>query len=177
MIWSRRHALVMSIHLNSRGFAFALFEGPLAPCDWGVIEVRGKHRRQRLLGRIDALLTKYRPDLLVLQDTPRSGTARPHHIRRLNLEVIKAAERHGIPRMSITREKVRRHFSYLGEPTKDAIAMTIARHIPAFERFLPPPRKAWKSEHARMGMFDAAALALTAFALEETGSADSVKFR
>jgi len=43
--------------------------------------------------------------------------------------------------------------------TKDTIAAAIAKHIPAFERFLPPPRKLWKSEDARMGIFDAAALA------------------
>jgi hypothetical protein len=38
-----------------------------------------------------------------------------------------------------------------------------AKHIPAFERHVPPPRKPWMSEDARMGLFDAAALALIFF--------------
>jgi hypothetical protein len=38
----------------------------------------------------------------------------------------------------------------------------IAKHIP-FEQHVPPPRKPWKSEDARMGLFDAAALALVFF--------------
>jgi hypothetical protein len=42
-------------------------------------------------------------------------------------------------------------------------------HIPAFERYVPPPRKPWKSEDARMGIFDAAALALTFFKDEAGG--------
>jgi len=82
------------------------------------------------------------------------------------------AERYSIPLSSISREKVRQHFAYLGEPTKDAIAAAIVKHIPVFERFLPPPRKAWMSEHARMGIFDAAALALTFFYIgRESGGA------
>jgi len=44
-----------------------------------------------------------------------------------------------------------------------SLALVIAQHIPAFERYLPPPRKPWMSEDARMGLFDAAALALTFF--------------
>src|SRR5262249_21331222 len=147
----------------SRGFAFVLFEGPLAPCDWAVVEVRGKHKRERILRRIDLLLVRYRPDFLVLQDTSEAGTPRPHHIRHLNEAVGNLAERHGMPISLFSREKVRQNFSYLGEATKDAIAAAIAKHIPAFERFRPLPRKVWKSEHARMGIFDAAALALTFF--------------
>ena len=41
------------------------------------------------------------------------------------------------------------------------IAETIAKHIPAFDRYLPPPRKPWMSEDPRMAVFDAVALALT----------------
>ena len=47
--------------------------------------------------------------------------------------------------------------------TKDTIAAAIAKHVPDLEYFLPPPRKPWKSEHVLMGLFDAAALALTYF--------------
>jgi hypothetical protein len=39
----------------------------------------------------------------------------------------------------------------------------LERRFFALGRFLPPPRKLWKSEDARMGIFDAAALALTFF--------------
>ena len=42
-------------------------------------------------------------------------------------------------------------------------------HIPAFEAFLPEPRKWWNSEDPRMGLFDAAALALTFFHSSKSG--------
>jgi hypothetical protein len=163
MTWSGRYDLAAAIYLNSRGFAFVLFEGPLAPRDWGVVEVRGKDKRERLLSRIDGLLSRYKPDLLVLQDTSPNGTHRPHRIRRLNETIAERAEEYGFPVLSFSRAEVREHFAYLGSVTKETIAAAIAKHIPAFERFVPPPRKLWKSEDARMGIFDAAALALTFF--------------
>jgi hypothetical protein len=49
---------------------------------------------------------------------------------------------------------------------KQIIAEAIARHVPAFERYVPPPRKPWMSEDARMGLVDAAALGLVFFQRE-----------
>ena len=163
MITPRRHRLVLSIYLNSRGFAFAIFEGQMAPLDWGAVEIRGKDKRARVLLRIGALLSRYMPDVLVLQDMSEHGTRRTHRIRRLNEDIAEHAEAFCIPVVNYSRAQVRRCFQHLGAVTKDSIAAEVAKNIPAFERFLPPPRKIWKSEDARMGIFDAAALALTFF--------------
>jgi len=51
----------------------------------------------------------------------------------------------------------------IGVTNKRQLAEAIAARIPAFERYLPPPRKPWMSEDSRMNLFDAAALALTFF--------------
>jgi hypothetical protein len=159
----RRYNLVASIYLNSRGFAFTIFEGALAPLDWGVVEVRGKEKRQRLLLRAGALISRYVPDVLVLQDTSHNGTQRTHRIRHLNEAIAESAEGYCIPVLSYSRADVYRCFEYLGAVSKDRIAAEISKNIPALERFLPPRRKAWMNEHPRMGIFDAAALVLTFF--------------
>jgi hypothetical protein len=158
-----RYNLVAAIYLNTRGFAFVLFEGMLAPVDWGIVELRGKDRRARTIERVSTLLARYVPDLLVLQDMSRSGSHRSHRIRHLNDDIAEIAERLCIPTVSYSRADVRDCFGYLGVVTKDHIAGDIAKRIPAFERFLPRPRKIWMNEDARMGLFDAAALALTFF--------------
>jgi hypothetical protein len=54
-------------------------------------------------------------------------------------------------------------FASAGLANKQSLAEVIAKYIPAFERHVPPPRKPWMSEDARMGLFDAAALALVFF--------------
>jgi hypothetical protein len=153
----RRHTLVLAIYPNTRGFAFVLFEGPLAPLDWAVVEIRGGRKNQRCLQRVRGLLMNYTPDVLVVQKM--GATRRVKRIRLLNEEIITSAEKLNITWFAFTREEVQETFSHLGVVNKQAIAETLARHIPALERFLPPPRKPWKSEDGRMGLFEAAALA------------------
>ena len=131
--------LITAIYLNSRGFGFALFEGPIAPLDWGTVEIRGKEKREKLLARVDAVFARHRPDVVVLQDTSERGTHRPHRIRRLNETIAVRAESYGVPVRFFTRNDVRRRFAYLQMVSKDAIAAAIAKHIPALGRFLPPP--------------------------------------
>jgi hypothetical protein len=97
----------------------------------------------------------------VLQNTSAGGTPRARRIRVLNEAISVLAETQGIAVSMFTRTDVRRQFSYLDVPTKHQIAVEIAKHVPAFERLLPPIRKPWMSEDNRMGIFDAAALAFS----------------
>jgi Holliday junction resolvasome RuvABC endonuclease subunit len=157
--------LVLGIYPNSRGFAFALFEGQLAPVDWGVIEIRGKRKNRQCLQRIAVMFGRYQPDALVLQDMSEQPSGRARRIRHLNEAIEVLAGTQGIPVFAYSRAQVRQRFEHENFASKQTIAESIARHIPMFERFVPPPRKLWKSEHARMGLFDAAALVLTFFSL------------
>lgn len=162
----RRYDLVLAIYPNTRGFAFVVFEGPLAPVDWGVTEIRGKNKNKRCLRRIAVLFGQYEPDALVLQDMSETSTHRVRRIQSLNEAIAVLAETQGIPAFAYSRAQVRQCFGHLGPATKHSIAEAIAKHIPAFERFLPPVRKIWMSEDAHMGLFDAVALALTFFQAE-----------
>jgi hypothetical protein len=159
----RRYAVVLSVYLNTRGFAFVLFEVPLSPFDWRVKEVRGRGKHSRCFTKVETIFGRYQPDILVLQDTSPSGTVRAPRINRLNAAVLKLGEGLGIPVYIYSRDVVLSAFAHLGAANKQGIAEVIAKHIPAFERYVPPPRKPWMSEDARMGLFDAAALALVFF--------------
>jgi Holliday junction resolvasome RuvABC endonuclease subunit len=159
----KRHNLVLAIYPNTRGFAFVAFEGPLAPVDWGIKEIRGRRKNQQCLVGIGAIIERCEPDVFVLQDTSPTGTRRARRIRDLNAEIAEFSEHCGIPVYAYSRAQVRQAFRHLGLANKHSIAEAIAKHIPAFERYVPPPRKPWMSEDGRMGLFDAAALALTFF--------------
>jgi hypothetical protein len=54
-------------------------------------------------------------------------------------------------------------FQSVGFSNKKSLAEFIAKRIPTFRRYVPPARKLWKPENPRMGLFDAAALALIFF--------------
>jgi hypothetical protein len=166
MISRERHDLVLAIHLQSHGFAYVLFEGWPALVDWGVYDARGAHKNARCLDRIDALLALHTPDLLVLQDMSKTGTHRARRIRELNDEAAELADQCGVLVRAYSRAQVVDYFKELGAVTKHMIAETIARYIPALHLYVPPARKPWMSENARMGIFEAAALALVFFQRE-----------
>jgi hypothetical protein len=158
---TRRYLLALSVHLNTRGFAFVLFESPLAPFDWGTPEVRGTRKHERCLKKITAIIDQYEPEGLVLQDMSDEGTQRVQRIVKLNEAVLALAKSRDLPIFLYSREIVRETFlQQFGVTTKQDIAEIIAKSIPAFERYLPSPRKPWQSEDTRMGLFDAAGMGL-----------------
>jgi hypothetical protein len=167
----KRHDVVLAVYPSARGLGFALFEGPLAPVDWGVHELRGAEKNVRSLRIVDRLIRRYQPDMLIVQDTSPSGTRRARRIRLFHEMLAELADRHGVHLRSYTRAQVRHCFAPLGLTTKDGIAETISRHLPELGRFLPPRRKPWMSEDARMSLFDAAALGLIFFQSELTDKA------
>jgi hypothetical protein len=160
MIFRRRHNLVLAVHLQSRGFAFVLFEGWLAPVDWAVHEVRGPNKNARCLKRIESIFDLHTPDVVVLQKMSGGGTRRVVRIQELNQDIVDLAESRGIDVRLYSRAELRQAFAYHYDAmTKQRIAETIAYRIPALGLYVPPARKPWMSEHGRMGIFEAAALA------------------
>lgn len=158
-----RHALALSIYVNTRGFAFVVFEGHLSPFDWGIREIRGPRKRKGCLTSITQIVDRYAPDVLVIQDTSEHGTKRARWITALNTSIAVLAKDRDIPAFAYSRDQVRDAFERNACPNKHSLAELIAKHIPAFERYVPPPRKPWMSEDRRMGLFDAAALGLVFF--------------
>lgn len=160
---ARSHELSLSIYLNTRGFAFVVFEGHLSPFDWGIREIRGPRKRNGCLLRIRQIVDRYAPNDLVIQDTSEHGTQRARWITTLNASIRVLAKDRDIPVSAYSRDQVRNTFERYECPNKHSLAELIAKHIPAFERYVPPPRKPWMSEDRRMALFDAAALGLVFF--------------
>jgi hypothetical protein len=158
MIAHRGSELVLAIYPQSSGFAFVLFKGWDAPVDFGAYEVRGGEKNVRCLKRAESLFALHSPDLLVLQQMSTSDRA--PRIRQLNRDIAELGKSYNIALHTYRRTELRRSFAYYFDAaTKQRIAETIARQIPALSLYIPPERKPWKSEHLRMGIFEAAALA------------------
>ncbi len=163
---TKRHGLVLSIYATTGGFAYALFEGPLSPVDWGTRGARGKDKNVRCVESVAKLVEAHQPDVLVIEDCTALGSRRSLRIRRLYRSIEVWAGNQAIETHSYSRNLIREAFGKLGALTKREIAEVIARHIPAFDHRLPPVRRAWMSEDPRMGLFDAAALVMTFYCWE-----------
>jgi hypothetical protein len=109
----KRYDLVLAIYLQSRGFAFVLFESWRALVDWGVYDVRGTDKNARCLHRIDSLFALHTPDVVVLQDMSENGTRRARRIRELNRDVAELADRHNMDVRMYSRAQVVEQFEEL----------------------------------------------------------------
>lgn len=156
--------LVLSIYPFSRGFAFVLFEGPESPFDWGVKEIKEKHKNTKTLAEIKKIIDRYRPEVLVIENTTGKDSRRTSRIRKLYRMLVHFAEAEYVDLHRCSRTEVRACFASVGASTKYEIAKAIATQIPAFVHRMPRLRKVWMSEDPRQSLFDAAALGLTYFA-------------
>ncbi len=156
-----KHTLVLGIFPNTRGFAFALFEGPLAPVDWGIVRIREKQKNRRCIERISQLFGRSSPDILLLQDMDEPRAHRAARVRDLNEAISVLAETQGIHTLAYSRARVRRCLDAQGFRIRHQMAEAIGKHIPMLKRFVPPQRKLWMAEDPRMALFEAVGLVLT----------------
>src|ERR1700739_1087965 len=152
---------VRAIFPNTRVLAYVVFEGPLSPIDWGMSDVRGSHKNDMAVRRISRLMASLVPDVLVLRASAALQAPRGRRLCKLVGSLEELAKAKGITTVQFPREEVRRTFRYLGSPTRYAIARSIAKHIPSLDPYVPPVRRFWEGEDRRMGIFDAAAMAMT----------------
>lgn len=155
---------VLAVHPSARGFGWAVFESPFLPIDWGLASARGDKNAQ-CLKRLDQLLRRFTPEVLVLEAYDRHSSRRHGRIARLCAAAGELADARGVETLVFNRAEIREAFSEVGARTRREIAEAVARHLDAFRHRLPPRRRPWDSEDAREALFAAAALALTYYRL------------
>jgi hypothetical protein len=158
--------LICAIYPSTRGFGYAVFEGPTTLVDWGVKTVRKRQKNLASLAKVRELLSFYRPDVIVLEDYQGRGSRRTKRIQTLINLIAAHATEVRIPTAAYSRADMRACF---GLTTKRGIAEALVREFPELEPRLPPVRKIWMSEDVRMNIFDAAALAITFFDRKSRG--------
>jgi hypothetical protein len=157
--------LVLAIYPTTRGIAFAMMKSPLAAIDWGIKGAYGRDKNAMFLKKVAGLL----------EDPTSARLRRSARIGRLTRAIERLAEDQVIDVHRYSRAAVQECFGQFGARTRYEVAVAIATRVPAFERFLPPPRKLWMSEDARMGIFRAAALALTYYDFRQKARAANVR--
>jgi hypothetical protein len=157
---------VLAIDPLTRGFGFAVLESSDRLVDWG-LKGTNAHSRDRntwCLQQLVNLIDLYQPELLLVEDSSAHGSRRGDRAGRLIQMARNAALKRGIKVRAIPRTKLGHSLVRDGTVTKYKIALAIAGRFPELAQRLPPIRKPWMSEDARMGIFDAVALALAFYA-------------
>lgn len=157
---------VLSVYPTRTGFGWALFDGPNDPADWGVVAV-GHKRNAGCLDRIEDLIDRFSPSTLVLEAFEGPSSRRKERIRKLCGDILVLAGIKNVGTRICARSDILARFEELGVKTRYEIATAIAAHFDAFAHSLPPERKIWMPEDPRMGLFNAIAVALTHYWLQD----------
>src|SRR5262249_46637876 len=81
---------VLAIDPSTRGFGFAVLEGPNRLIDWGVKETKTDKKR-RSLKFVAELIDRYQPQMLVVEDYTRKGSRRCGRVRELINDISQLA--------------------------------------------------------------------------------------
>ncbi len=152
----------IAIDPTSRGFAYAVLEGPAQLIDWSVSE-GARASNVWVMGHVAELITHYQPDLLILESSAKQGSRRRPRVQKLLEELRSLAAQHGIAVAAVAQRQVKQMFAAAEAKNKEQIADAILEIFPELTASRPPVRKTWMSEDPRMAIFDAVAFALTHF--------------
>lgn len=157
---------ILAIDPTTSGFGFAVLEGPDFLVDWGIKETQDDKHAQ-CLKLIGTLIARYQPDMIVTENPSGKRSRRCARVRALIASIVALARERTCRTRSFTRAEVYKPFPHVDKPNKHRIANAIAEQFPELAPRLPPFRKPWMSEDVRMSIFDAMALALTFYRVEE----------
>lgn len=163
---------VLGLHLSSRGFGWALFEGPTALFDCGSVEIYGEDKNAAIRTRVEKLLDKYCPRTLVLEAFDAPTSQRKPRVRVLYRVLLACAEHRGITVDRCARSEIAAVLGVTSPAPRQAIAEAIAGRIEALRSRVPRPKKIWLGERHKMDLFCAAACAVTHYDRVDPTSVD-----
>jgi hypothetical protein len=148
-----KNSILLAIDPTSRGFAFAVLEAPAYLVDWG----SKKAASSNILQKVDELVSRYQPDVLVLEDLGADGARRRKRARREIGSIERRALKRGVRIERVSRLAVLDAIA--PEKSKYEVALRLAEIFPVLANRLPRKRKTWTPEEARMSVFDALGIA------------------
>jgi len=166
---SSPHNRILSLDIRSKTIAYAVFEDFAHLLDFGV---SGSRQDSFQAARVEKLVRKFQPDVIVLSGAPRGSTRDTPSVRAGIKSIRSRARRLFVPVLSIGRHSVVETFGRHCKPTKYPIAVLIASSFPALTWYVPCKRKIYMPEDRRMQYFDATAVGLTYYATN--GDAEGV---
>lgn len=150
---------ILGIDPTKRGLAFVFFEyGELI--DWGTRSAKSDPEAWLLV--LGEILTTLAAEVVVLEDPDVQGCVRRPRIRTCLRAAASHAKGSDLVVLRVSRIRVRQAWKALGNRSKQSVAERLADDFPELGPLVPPPRKVFMDEDARLQIFDALTLVLAA---------------
>jgi hypothetical protein len=144
----------IGVNIRSSSFAFVLVEGGTV-LDSGIRKCELPQYHDCLRRRFDRILQTYTPSATIISFSLTRGL-NPRQ-RAVGRGIKAAIADRGVEVIIARPAVICRYFDRFNAETKYQIAQVVAEIFPELAWKLPPKRRAWQHETARMSIFDAAA--------------------
>lgn len=151
------HTRLLTLDPTRHGFAYVLLEDHEILIDWGLVHAGASIEAS--MRRLDELISRYTPELLVIEHSSEFGRRRGSRAREFLVSVDIRGLSGEITVERVSQDAVRQAFSEF--KGKYARALSLLDRYPELRPWRPRVRKPWMSEDERMNIFDALILALT----------------
>jgi len=166
---SQKSELVLAVFPTSRGFGWALFEGTMAPVNWGIASVK-RNKSAWCMTRFGKLIDLYRPKALLIEvnDSPEAGPG--NRVAVLAQDMRGFAANRDIDVHVYSREEIASTLLSDEHASRDDVAEVVAELLPILRDRLPSPRRPWQNVDGRRCLFDAAALGIAHYRITRRNS-------
>ena len=148
---------ILAVSLSANGFGYAITEGNALVEYCNKVFLSDKNANS--LTNIDKLIVRFQPEVLVLHDVNAKGTYRAPRIKGLHRKVVALAKKRKLKVVKLSKIELRTLLLNDPKGTKHDMAERIAKLFPdELASRVPPKRRDWTSEYARMDIFDAVGL-------------------
>src|SRR5437868_4477583 len=106
---ANRDIRILAIDPSTRGFGFAVLEGPSRLIDWGVKETKTDKKR-RSLKLIAELIEQYAPGVVALEDYEGKGSRRCRRVADLIEDISKLAVKRRLKVKTFSGAEVKQAF-------------------------------------------------------------------
>jgi hypothetical protein len=152
-----RENITFALDPVRRGFAFVVLHGERL-LDWGTHGL--KQRAPVTAEAAVEFAISLGAELLVIEDAADVSCRRRRHVKQFLRGIATVARHEGLAVSLVKRHEVRVTWQEHGLTRKEAVAPALAERYPELQPIVPPPRKTWMPEDARVNVFDALTLAL-----------------
>jgi len=148
------------------GVCYAVFDSPKDLIDYGVEYVRPVNSKKSLR-KVKKYLDFYKPDIVLLRGISKQRIKHSKRTKKLIDLICKVAKDKGLELHMYNRSQIREVFSQFKAVSKFQVSKKITQWFPELKALELPIRKRWMSENHNAGVFDAIAITLVHFYLNE----------
>lgn len=157
--------MIITLYPNAFGMGYVISESPKELINYGVARIRPLSNN-RYVKRLLYFIKHYNPTIIILRGYMESDKRISKRVIRIIQTIEREAEKQGLLVFKYAREDIKEVFKQFGGNSKYEISKTLTSWYPELQPRMPDIRKNTKAEHYQMGVFDAFALMLTHYYIE-----------